>query len=185
MILFLNPYWSNNFVKLLASVCPIISIASNKPIVTYLVCQLDLKKFITRVNISYASFDIHKSKLYVAKIQSSNFGKTYTHSIFSIKLGNISWENYFLERNTTLGHKCNIKHLNHTLPTNYNGTLLFTIKRPRSCKKSFCCISSFLKNSFTTKKCRFYICWDIWLFLCRLPFNVFYYLIVNFFLNFL
>jgi hypothetical protein len=48
----------------------------------------------------------------VAKIQSVNFGKTYTCFVFSTKLGDISWENYLLEGNTTLRNKCNIKHLN-------------------------------------------------------------------------
>jgi hypothetical protein len=58
----------------------------------------------------------------------------------------------FLEGNTILRNKCNIKHLNHTLSTNCNGKLFFTIKRPRSCKKSFCYTSSLLKGSFIIKK---------------------------------
>jgi len=128
------------------------------------------------------SFDIHKSKLVVVEIQANNFGKTYTCFVFPTKLGNIFWENCFLKRNTTLEHKCIIKHLNHTLSTNYNGMLFSTIKKPRSCKKSFCCISSFLKKKITTKKCGNYVWWDIWPFLCMLFFNIFYYFIFNFFL---
>ncbi len=34
IIFFLKPYLSNNFVKLLAKACPIVFVASNKPIVT-------------------------------------------------------------------------------------------------------------------------------------------------------
>ncbi len=129
------------------------------------------------------SFDIHKSKLVVAKIQFSNFGKTYTCFDFPTNLGNIFWENCFLKKNTTLKHKCNIKHLNHTLSTNYNGMLFFTIKRPRSYKKSFCCISSFLKSFFTQQKK-----WKLHLmrhlaFSLHVVFHTFYYFIVNFFFN--
>ncbi len=152
MILFLSPYWSNNFVKLLANVFPIIHVVLNKPIVTCLGCQSHPNFFITRANISCAPFDIHKSKLNVAKIQSINFGKTHICFIFSTKLGDISWKKCFLEGNTILRNKCNIKHWNHTLSTNYSGKLFFTIKRPRSCKKSFCYTSSLLKGSFIIKK---------------------------------
>jgi hypothetical protein len=88
----------------------------------------------------------------VENIQFVNFGKTYTCFVFSTKLSNISWKKKFLEKNTTLGNKCNIKHLNHILSTNYNGKLFFIIKRPRFCKKSLCCTSSFLKDSFIAKK---------------------------------
>jgi hypothetical protein len=128
MILFHNPYWLNNFVKLLANICLIIFVSSNKPIITYVGCQLDPKKFITKAYISCAPFDIHKSKLVVAEIQFINFGKTYTHFLFSTKLANISWKFCFLEGNTSLGNKCNIKLLNRTLSTNCNGKLFFTIK---------------------------------------------------------
>ncbi len=152
MILFLNSYWSRNFVKLLINVCPIVYIAVNKPIVTCLGCQLDPKKFITKANISCTPFGIHKSKLVVVEIQFVNFGKTYICFVSSTKLNNISWKFCFLEGNIIIGDKCNIKHLNHTLSTNYNGKLFFTIKRPRSYKKSFCCTSSFLKGSFIAKK---------------------------------
>jgi hypothetical protein len=135
----------------LAKAWSIIFVASNKPIDTYLGWQLDPKKFITKENISCTPFDIHKSKSVVVEIQFVIFGKTYTCFVFSTKLGNISWKKY-LERNTTLGYKCNIKRLNHALSANYNGKLFFTIKRPKSCKKSFCYTSSFLKGYFTTKK---------------------------------
>ncbi len=109
------------------------------------------QKNITKANISCTPFDIRKSKLTMAKIKFNNFGKTYICFDFS-KLGHISWENCFLERNITIGNKCNIEHSNHTLSTNCNGKFLFTIKRPSSCKKSFCFTSSFLKGSFITKK---------------------------------
>jgi hypothetical protein len=107
----------------------------------------------------------------VAKIKSLNFGKTYICFIFSTKLGNISWENYFLEGNTTLGDKCNVKCLNHTLSTNCSGKLFFIIKRPRFCKKFFCYTSSFSKGFFVTKKTKYCTCWNIWHFLYRLSFN--------------
>jgi hypothetical protein len=76
-----------NYLELLANYSPIIFVASNKPIDTYLGWQLDPKKFITKENISCTPFDIHKSKSVVVEIQFVIFGKTYT---FSTKLGNIS-----------------------------------------------------------------------------------------------
>jgi hypothetical protein len=97
MILFLNPYWSSNFVKLLAHVYSIVFVALSKPIITCLGCQLDPKKLISKANISCATLDTHKSKLVVVEIQSINFGKKNIYFIFSTKLGNISWENYFLK----------------------------------------------------------------------------------------
>jgi hypothetical protein len=152
MILFLNPYWSNNFIKLLANVCLVkfVCLKQTKSYLFGLLIKSHLK-FITRANISCVPSNIHESKLVVTKIQSINFGKIYTCFIFSTKLGNSSRKNYFLEGKTTLKCKCNIKHLNHKLPTNYNGKLFFIIKRPRSCKKSFYYTSSFLKGSFTIK----------------------------------
>jgi len=122
--------------------------------------QLHPKKIITRANISCTPFDIHKSKLVVSKIQYVNFGKTYTYFVFFTKLDNIFWKFCFLERNTTPWDKCNIKCLNHTLSTNCNGKLFFIIKRPRSCKMSFCCMLSLLKGSFTLKKNKYYIYWN-------------------------
>jgi len=133
-------------LKLLVNYSPIVFVTSNKPIDTYLGWQLDPKKFITKTNISCTPFDIHKSKFVVIEIQFVNFGKTYTCSVFSTKLGNIYFLICFLEGNTTLEHK----HLNHTLSTNCNGKLFFTIKKP----KSFCYTSSFLKGCFTTKRKR-------------------------------
>ncbi len=137
MILFLSPYWSKKIVKLLVNICPIIFVASKNTIVTYLGCQSDPKKFITRVNISCAPFDIHKSKLVVVEIQFVNFGKTYTRFIFSTKLGNISWKSFFLKGNTTLGNKCNTKRLNHTLSTKTTMVSYFSQSKGQGPKKVF------------------------------------------------
>jgi hypothetical protein len=57
-----------------------------------------------------------------------------------------------MKGNRTLGNKCNIKCLKHTLSTNYNGKLFFIIKRPRSYKMSFCYTSSLLKGLLIAKK---------------------------------
>jgi hypothetical protein len=76
-------------------------------------------------------------KTYCGRNTICKFWKIYICFVFSAKLGNISWENYFLKRNTILGNNYNIKRLNRTLSTNYNGKLFFTIKRPRSWKSLF------------------------------------------------
>jgi hypothetical protein len=52
--------------------------------------------------------DMHKSKLVVANIQSTNFGKTYTCFAFSTNLSKILCEKYFLERKTDTNVKLNI-----------------------------------------------------------------------------
>jgi hypothetical protein len=85
----LQHFFKQFFLELLANYSPIVFVASNKPIDTYLGWQLDPKKFITKANISCAPFDIHKSKFVVVEIQSVNFGKTYICFVFSTKLGNI------------------------------------------------------------------------------------------------
>ncbi len=134
----------------MAKTWSILFVVSNSPIVICLRCQLDPEKLITRTKISCAPLDIHKSK-FVVDIQSPNFGKTYNYFIFFTNLGNISLKHCFLEENITQGHRCKIKCLNQTFSTNYNGNWSFTIRRPRSCKKSFCCSSSFFKGFLILK----------------------------------
>ncbi len=105
----------------------------------------------TKVNTSCAPFDIHKSKLVVVSIKSINFNQTYICFIFSTKLGNISWNNYFLERKTIQRHKCKTKLLIQTFSTNYNGNWFFTIKRLRYYNLFIFYTSFFKKVSLTTK----------------------------------
>jgi len=125
---------------------------------------------ITSQKVYNKPFDIHKSKLVVVEIKFINFGKIYTCFIFPTKLSNISWENDFLEGNTTLGDNCNIKHLNHTLSTNYNGKLFFTIKRPSSYKKFFATHHPYWKVPLQQQKknCNF---WNIWPFSLQVNFQ--------------
>ncbi len=48
----LKPHLSNKSVKFLTKACPIVSLASNKPIVTYFGCQSLPKKLMINVNTS-------------------------------------------------------------------------------------------------------------------------------------
>jgi len=127
-------------------------ISLNNPIIICLSYYSKPKKIITRAKISCVPLNIHKSKLLVVHILSPNFGKTCICFVFSTNLGNISLECCFLEGKITWGHRCKTKRLNQTLSTNYKGCWFFTIKRPKYCKKYFCCSSSFLKGSLIEKK---------------------------------
>ncbi len=101
---------------MLAKTSPTVFFASNNPIVIYLCYQSNPKKLMTRGKIFCALLDIHKSKLLVTNIQSTNFCKTYINFDFSTNVGKISWENCFLEKKTTQGHKCKTKRLNKDFP---------------------------------------------------------------------
>jgi len=151
MILFFKPYAFKNWIRFLANICPIVSVASNKPRVTCFGFQSNLKNFMTKTNTSCAPLDIHKSKLVVAKLQSSNKGKTYVSLVFSTNSNKTVFENNFWEWNCTWRHNCNTKHFNHTLSTNCKGKWFFTIKSPRFFTNIFCSTSSFLKGSFEAK----------------------------------
>jgi hypothetical protein len=82
---------SNNFIKFMAKVCPLVSIASKRPRVMNFGYQLTLKKLITNAKISCPPFDIHKWKLATTKWQSIQVGKTY-NLFFPSKPGSNSWE---------------------------------------------------------------------------------------------
>lgn len=140
---FFNPYWSNNFARLVTKVCLVVFISLNNPIIICLSYYSKPTKIITRAKISCVLLNIHKSKLLVLHIFSPNFGKTCICFVFSTNLSNISLECCFLEGKITWGHRCKTKCLNQTLSTNYKGSWFFTIKRFKSCKKYFCCSSSF------------------------------------------
>ncbi len=109
-------YRLKSYVILLTKAWPIVSFASNNPIVIYLCYQSNPKKIMTRAKIFCVLLSIHKSKLLVTNIQFSNFGKTYINFDFSTNVGNISWKICFLERKTTQAHKCKTKHLNKNFP---------------------------------------------------------------------
>jgi hypothetical protein len=148
----LKSYWSNNSINFLAITYLVVSFTSNSPIV---ICQSYLssfKKLITNAKTSCAPFDIHKSKLVVAKSHFVEVDKTYNYLVFSTKLGNNSWENYFLEGKRNLGHKCMLHFFNQILCTNYKGSWFLIIQCSRSSKSYFCYKSSFLKGFFVTKK---------------------------------
>jgi len=71
---------------------------------------------ITRSKTSWVAWDFHRSKL-VVKVQSSNNSKTYFCLHFSTNSSKISQENYFLDGNNNLGHKCIANLFSHTLFT--------------------------------------------------------------------
>jgi hypothetical protein len=66
-------------------------------------------------------FDIQRLKLDVAKSHYAKAGIRYNYLVFSTNLGNISCENYLLERKTNLGHKCKHKHFIQKLSKNWMG----------------------------------------------------------------
>jgi hypothetical protein len=72
---------------------------------------------ITRSKTSWVAWDFHRSKLVVVKVQSSNNSKTYFCLHFSTNSSKISQENYFLDGNNNLGHKCIANLFSHTLFT--------------------------------------------------------------------
>ncbi len=113
------------------------------------------QKLIIKAKTSCVCFDIHVSKLTIVERHSFNFVKKYSCFVFSTKSGNTSCENHFLERNTTLGHKCIImciaKCCNHVFTTNWICRWFLTSKRPRSYINYFCSTTSFLKGTFAPK----------------------------------
>jgi hypothetical protein len=56
---------SNNFIKFMAKICPLIYVVSKKAREMSFGYQLALEKLITNANTSCSPFDIHKSKLVV------------------------------------------------------------------------------------------------------------------------
>jgi len=102
---------SNNSIKILAKVCPLVFIPSKRLRVTLCFgCQLAFKKLITYGKISRPPFDINKSKLVVAKWHSIKVGKTYNCLVFIKKK--------IPKGKTSLGHKCILNHLNQIFFTN-------------------------------------------------------------------
>jgi len=66
---------SNNYIKFLAKVYPLVSITSKRPKVMCFGYQSTFKTLITNVKISSPPFDIHKSKLAVAEWHSTKVAK--------------------------------------------------------------------------------------------------------------
>ncbi len=143
---------SNNFVKFLAKVCPVVSIDSKRPKIMCFGYQSSLKKLITNAKISWPTFDIHKSKLVVTEWHSTKVGKTYNCLVFSTNLSNNSLEKKNLEGKIIMGHKCILNLFNQLLSTNCKGRWFLTIKRIKSSRNCFCYTPFFLKGSFTIKK---------------------------------
>jgi hypothetical protein len=81
---------SNNCIKFLARVCPIVFITSKRPKVMCFGYQLTLKKVITNAQISCPPVDIHKSKLVIAEWHYVKVDKTYNCLVFSTKMGSNS-----------------------------------------------------------------------------------------------
>jgi hypothetical protein len=96
---------SNDFIKLLAKVCPLIFVTSKRLKVMCFGYQSTLKKLIINAKISCPPFNIHKSKLVVAKWHYVKASKTYNCLVFPTKLGNnhekiVSWrEKHVLHTN--------------------------------------------------------------------------------------
>jgi hypothetical protein len=61
-----------------------------------------------------SNFDIHISKLAIAKQHYVKVGKTYKCLVFPTNLGNNSL-NFFLEKINNFGHKCILNLFNHML----------------------------------------------------------------------
>jgi hypothetical protein len=116
-------------------------------------------------------FDIHKSKLALVEIKFINFGKTYTCFIFSTKLSNILGENDFLEENTTLGDNCTIKHLNHTLSTNYTMVNYFSQSKGQVPTKSFLLHIILIERFLYNNKKKYCTRWNIWPFSLQVNFQ--------------
>jgi hypothetical protein len=136
----------NNYVKVLPKVCLLVSITSKWPTIMCFGCQLAPKKLITNAKISCPPFDIHKSKLVIAKWNFIKVGKTYYYFSFPIKPINNSWKNYVLEGKKSLGHKWILNCFNQILSTTCKQRWFLILKNPRSSKNCFGCGSSFLKG---------------------------------------
>jgi hypothetical protein len=116
------------------------------------------KKLITNPKISCPPFNIHKSRLGIAKWHYVKTCKTYNCFVFSTNMSSNSWENCFLERKLFFGWKnnfwtqCILNHFNKLFSTNCKGRWFLTIKKPKSSKNCFWCRSHFLKGFFVAKK---------------------------------
>ncbi len=78
--------------------------------------------------------------------------KHKNYLIFFTNPSNNSWGNHFLEGKTILGHNYKLNVLKQILSTNYKGKWFLIMKIFKSSRNCFCCRSSFLKGSSTTKK---------------------------------
>ncbi len=101
---------------------------------------------LTKVNISWAPFDIHTSKMTIVESHFAKVNWKYNWLILSTKFDKFSCENFFPKRKLKFGHKCTTICLNHTFSTNCIGKFFFTIKRLRSSNFFFCYTSSILKE---------------------------------------
>jgi hypothetical protein len=99
----------------------------------------------TQVNISWAPFDIHTSKMTLFESHFAKVNRTYNWLILSTQFDHVSCENFFPKRELICRHKCTTIYLNHTFSTDCIGKFFFAIKRLRFSKKKICYTSSILK----------------------------------------
>ncbi len=128
---------SNNSIKILAKVCPLIYVVSKWPKVMCFCYKSTFENLITNAKTSCPPFDIHKSKFVIVEWLSTKAHKIYNYLVFSTKPNRNSQKNDFLEGKTNLGHKCILNRFNQILSTNYKRRWFLTIKNPRSSKFYF------------------------------------------------
>jgi hypothetical protein len=102
----------------LAKDFPKVCATSKRPSVTCSDYKLGSKTLITRENMSCTPFNVQRSKFIIAELNFAKVGKTYNYFVFFTNLQNTSCENYFLEKKTSLGHKCKHRPFIHKLSTN-------------------------------------------------------------------
>jgi hypothetical protein len=109
---------------------------------------------INHQNVSCPTFDIHKSKLLVAKWHFIKLGKTYNY-FFSTNPSNNSLEFFLIETKTIFGHKCILNLFNHLFSTNCKRRWFLTIKRFKNFQKFFILHMIFFKKFISSKNIRY------------------------------
>jgi len=75
---------SNNFIKFITKVCPLILVASKRLRGMCFGYRSTPEKLFTNAKISCPPFNIHKSKLVVAKWHFAKASKTYNCLVFAL-----------------------------------------------------------------------------------------------------
>jgi hypothetical protein len=113
--------------------------------------------------MTWAYFDIQISKFVVAKLHFAKVGKTYNSLIFPTHLGNIFYENWFIEERQILDTNANII-ISFTCFHKLHGQMIFNNQQAHIFKNVFLLHLIFLERIFGSKKIGNYVIISIWFF---------------------